>query len=229
MKNLDQIAVEVSKLINDYSTANPEYNFTRWCKSDLIHYAEDAIMMLSMLMPKKFTKVMDIPLSAGNVQIVPDDCTKITKILGVKDKFGVLSSITSSGDDRLSALFTNVCAAAVDSSVYKMTGYSSEETSDKVYFVQPPVLASQLPVSVTVICTAAPSDIDKDYTPASWMHNAIVEWMQYRAYSSEDESTSSPQVAATHLEHFYAIIANFKQAETEMTLSSKGTTNATGQ
>jgi hypothetical protein len=51
--------------------------------------------------------------------------------------------------------------------------------------------------------------------------------MQYRAYSSEDESQSSPQVAATHLEHFYAIIANIKQAEKELMPAGKGVPNAT--
>jgi hypothetical protein len=227
MRTLDQIATEVSKLVNDSYDTNPEYNFTRWKKSELIHYAEDALSMIASLFPKKFTTLVDIPLVAGTVQTISDDYIPMTKVIGSKDKFGTNASIVPGGDDRLGAIFADVCAEAVGSSEYTMTGYSMEESSNKVFYVRPPVLASQLPVTATVICAVAPIVMGTDYVPPSWTHNAVLEWMQYRAYSSEDESASSPAVAATHLEHFYAIIANIKQAEKELMPSNGGAPNAT--
>lgn len=232
MGTLSDIAVEVSKLINDYDDCNPEYNYTRWSKQELIHYAQDAIIMIFMLNPKKFTKPSTIPLVEGAVQTLPEGCVLMTKLLGILDESGAISSVAPNGDDRLGTLFTNVCAKSVTSSDYKyeLETYSIEETSDNIFIVEPPVPASALPLDASVICASAPVNVDRDYIVPPWMHNLIIEWMQYRAYSSEDESTYSSDNAKTHLEHFYSIIGNFKQAEQMMMSSTKkGAANAVAQ
>lgn len=230
MRNLASIAEEVAKLVNDFNHCDSEYNFTRWTKQELIHYAEDAIVTLFTLLPSKFTEVVDVPLQAGTVQKLPADCVKITKVLGITDGCGALSSIASNGDDRLGSLFSQTCSESVSPSEYEITGYSIEETSDNIFYVSPPVPKRALPLNVAVICSSMPSDMDKDFVPETWMHNMIVEWVQYRAYSSEDESTSSDDNAKMHLEHFYAMIANFRKAEETLTSSSKRqVTNATAK
>lgn len=232
MGTLSDLAVEVSKLINDSDDCNSEYNFTRWSKQELIHYAQDAINMIFMLYPKKFTKTTKVPLVAGIVQTLPEDCVLMTKLLGITDASGAISSIVSNGDDRLAALFTNGCSQPITSGSYKykIESYSYEETSDNIFYVKPPVPASALPLEVTVICSSAPDSADKDYVPESWMHNLIIEWMQYRAYSTEDESQSSDANAKMHLEHFYSIIGNYKTAEKMLKADmQRGAANATAQ
>ena len=229
METLSELALEVSRLINDSDDCNSEYNFTRWSRNELIHYAKDAITMIAMLYPKKFSKPSTVPLVKGTVQTLPDGCVLMTKLLGIADESGAISSVTPSGDDRLGALFTNECSKSV-SSIYNIESYSIEETSDTIFYVKPPVPASALPLDVTVICSSPPVNIGNDYEVPAWMHNLIIEWMQYRAYSSEDESTYSSETAKMHLEHFYSIIANYKQAEIMMMgASRRGAVNAVAQ
>lgn len=215
-RNFSALATEVSKLINDSQDCDEAYNFTRWSKSELIHYAADAVTMLFTLLPQKFTDLSSVPLRAGIVQKLPAHCTKVTKVLGIEDSCGALSSIAPNGDDRLGSLFTNSCASSVASNFkYGLSGFSLEETSDNLFYVQPPVPSEALPLNVSVICSVAPDieEMDGDFVAAPWMHNMLIEWMQYRAYGSEDESVNSNQVAKSHLEHFYAQVSNFRKAE----------------
>lgn len=226
MTTLSQIAQEASKLLNDSDNCDSEYNFTRWSRSELVEYAKDAILMIAMLYPKKFNKPVEITLSPGTVQCLPDSCIKLTKLLGVVDESGTISSIVSSGDDRLGSLFSEVCAESVDPSNYKIESYSYEESADNIFYVQPPVPNGSEPVVVSALC-ASPPDLSKEdskYEPAGWMHNLIIEWILYRAYSSEDESSSSSNNAKMHLEHFYTIMGNYVNAQER--LMSTGNTNA---
>lgn len=222
MKTLADIAVEASKLLNDSQECNDEYNFTRWSKSDLVHYAQDAITMIAMLYPKKFTTSVNVTLTKGVVQKLPTGCTKLTKILGVVDSTGAISSIATSGDDRLGTLFQKMCAESITSSNYQISSYSFEETSDNIFYVQPPVPSGD-PIVVSVICSQVPDldDTGSSYTPEGWMHNMIIEWILYRAYSSEDESNTSDANAKSHLEHFYTILGNYYNAQEKLTESSK--------
>lgn len=203
-----KIAEEASKLLNDSYDCDPEYNFTRWSQSDLVEYAKDALVMLTMLYPKKFTKVKTITLRKGKVQYLDDGCT-LVKVIGDKDS-GVSSSIASAANERLMELFPSGCREPLTPEDYEVESFSIEESSDSIFYVQPPAPVAGIEIEVIVSCP--PDFNDKDYVIPTWAHNAVIEWMLYRAYSSEDESVQNINNADMHLKHFYTIVSNYMQA-----------------
>lgn len=223
-----KLAEEASKLLNDSYNCDPQYNFTRWSKDELIHYAKDAISMIVSLHPKKFTNCVEIELQEGSVQKLPENCTLLTKVIGSPNSIAAPSSIAVNTDDRLANLFNDSCSQAVISvNDYEIESYSIEETSDNIFYVKPPVPKTLEPFKINVLCVEYPDTSDSDYCPETWMHNAIIEFMQYRAYSSEDESVTSASNANLHLEHFYSIIRNHVTAENRLSAQGGLDSNAT--
>lgn len=223
--SFEDIAKEASKLLNDSDHCDSEYDFTRWSKNELAHYAQDAVSMIFMLSPKKFTECKTITLSQGNVQKLPSGCTKLTKVLGVKSDSSATSSIVPATNERLGELFPSGCSESLNPNNYAVSGYSLEPSSDNIFYVDPPVPVDG--IEVQVICACEPDTHSSDYQPEGWMHNAIIEWVLYRAYSSEDEATQGANMATMHLQHFYTIMENFVKVQ-EMLSSSPQVANLGG-
>lgn len=211
MKTFENIALEVSKLLLDASDCDPSYNFTRWSKNDLIHYAQDAIVMLSTLKPDWFSELKVVELEPGRVQEIKEGCDKIIKIIGVHGSVDADSPIASTVNDRLSGIFPSSCSESVSAQDYEIDSYTIEPKAKNIFYVSPPVPADG-PVLVDIICSGVPEFTD-DYVIPNWMHNLVIEWMMYRAYISEEESSGAEGAAQIHLSHFYSMIGNIRQAD----------------
>lgn len=214
MATFDSLASEVSKLLNDYNDcADTAYNFTRWSKSDLIHYAKDAIITLSLLNPSWFAELKTITLRPGRVQQVPVSCTTLVKVIGVSGSVDADSPIASTVNGRLGGIFPSGCAGSTTSKDYKLLDYTMEAKAKNIFYVNPPVPDDGGEVKLDVICSAAPDTDDKDYEVLPWMHNLVVEWMLYRAFISDEENAIAEGRASQHLQYFYTMINNIKAAE----------------
>ena len=211
MKTFEDIALEVSKLLLDAQDCDPSYNFTRWSKNDLIHYAQDAIVMISGLKPDEFSELKVIELNPGRVQEIKEGCDTIVKVIGVHGSVDADSPIASTANDRLSGIFPSTCAESVTSANYELLSYTIEPKAKGIFYVNPPVPADGT-VSVDVICSGTPEFTD-DYMIPSRIHNLVIEWMMYRAYISEEESSGAEGASQLHLRHFYAMLQNLQQAD----------------
>lgn len=212
MSNFDQLAFEVSKLLLDSNDCGDGPNFVRWSKNDLIHYAKDAIIMISLLKPDWFSELKVMTAQPGRVQTVPEGCDKLLKVIGVHGSVDADSPIASTVNERLGGIFPSNCTQALTAKDYKLSGYTIEGASKNIFYVEPPVPADG-EVKLDIICTSSPDTSDKDYVIPNWMHNLAVEWMMYRAYLSEEESSGAEAAAQLHLQHFYAMIGNISQAD----------------
>jgi hypothetical protein len=84
---------------------------------------------------------------------------------------------------------------------------------EKTFIVSPPVPAGT-PVKIKIQCYENPkvgAAVDAIPIDGKW-HNAILEWMRYRALAVDEESTSSFTRAQFHLQHFYQIIGLSRDA-----------------
>lgn len=209
-KQFQDIAREASKLLNDSYDCDPQYDFTRWSQTELVHYAKDGLRMIASLYPKKFTTTKTITLKKGKVQVLEDGC-RIMKVLGAKGGEAT-SSIANAVSERLAELFPGGCSESLtqDADDYEVESFSIEETSESVFYVYPPAPRAGIEIDVIVFCYP---DVDnKDFVVPVWAHNAIIEWVLYRAYSSEDESAQNVSNASTHLQHFYSMLQNIIQS-----------------
>lgn len=212
MSNFKDIAFEVSKLLLDSSDCGTGVNFVRWSENDLIHYAKDAIIQISILKPDWFSEVKIMTARPGRVQQAPSGCDKVLKVLGVSGSVDADSPIASTVNERLSGIFPSKCSQSLNSKNYKLSGYTIEGLSRTVFYVDPPVPVDG-EVKLDILCTSVPDTNDKDFNIPSWAHNLIVEWMMYRAYLAEEESSGSEGSSQLHLQHFYAMIGNITQAD----------------
>jgi hypothetical protein len=205
MTTLYDLAKEASKLLNDSQHCDGEYDFTRWSQAELAAYGNMGMAMLFSLVPKKFTKLVEVTLKPGAIQELPAGCSKVVKVLNTNGA-AASSSIANGTNDRIANLFKDSCLGAVDSfAEYVVKNYSLEETSDNIFYVSPPVPMTEAPVKVNVICHSMPDNDPRKTEIAPWAWNAIIEWMLYRAYQSEDESQNSLNQMETHLKNFYVI------------------------
>ena len=211
MNTFDHIAKEVSKLLLDSSDCDDAYNFTRWSKNDLIHYAQDAIRMLVILKPDWFSELKVVDLEPGRVQEIKDGCEKIIKIIGVHGSVDADSPIASTVNDRLSGIFPSNCSESVTSKDYELQSYTIEPKAKNIFYVSPPVPADG-EVSLDVICSGTP-DMTNDYVIPNWAHNLVIEWVMYRAYISEEESSGAEGASQLHLSHFYGMLQRLERAD----------------
>ena len=220
-KTLFDLAKEASRLLNDSEHCDGEYDFTRWSQLELANYGSNAIVLAHTIYPEKFTKVVEMELVKGRVQTLPEGCSKIVKVLGtIDDMTGTVPSTATSSDDRLLNIFpTRECSGPVVSKTsgrYVVKNFSLEETSDNIFYVDPPVPSSEKPYEIQVICSA-PLDPDLKKTQISaWLWNPIIEFMLYRAYQSEDESQNSSNQMQLHFRNFFSMIQLYKETETGM-------------
>jgi hypothetical protein len=213
MTTLYDIAKDVSKLLNDSQHCDGEYDFTRWSQHELATYGKMGMAMLFSLVPKKFTNLVQIELKPGSVQNLPEGCTKIVKLLNMNG-IDATSSIAKHTDDRITSLFSNNCGAvSYFNGLYEVKSYSLEETSDNVFYVTPPVPHSEDKLVVNAICYQMKDINLKETNIEPWAWNAIIEWMLYRAYQSEDESSNSLTQMETHLKNFYTMVELLNRTE----------------
>lgn len=211
MKNLDDIAREVAKLLLDADDCNPDYDFTRWSRNDLKHYAVDGIIMIASLMPDRFSEWKTIALRPGRIQYIPEECETLLKIIGVHGSVDADSPIASTANERLSGIFPSRCSTPLNARDYKLQDYTIETKSKRLFYVSPPVPADG-EVLLDVICASIPT-VDEDYKVPSWAHNLLVEWMLYRAHLAQEETEGAETTAANHLGYFYSMLNNMTRAD----------------
>lgn len=217
-KSLFDLAKEASRLLNDSEHCDGEYDFTRWSQLELANYGASAIVLAHTIYPEKFTKVVQMELVKGRIQTLPEGCSKVVKVLGtVDDLTGTVPSTATSADDRLLSVFPKRdCSGSVGFNTkggYVVKNFSLEESSDTIFYVDPPVPFSEKPYEINIICSA-PLEPDLKKTPiAAWLWNPIIEFMLYRAYQSEDESQNSTTQMQIHFKNFFSMVQLYKDTE----------------
>lgn len=175
------------------------------------------------------------------------------------------SSLTRKVDGALLAAFSGLecpasCGVGSGTADYSVSGFSATSTDPNHFYVDPPVPDDGKDHSVKIICLQEPADIPASdiANPVSdiasnkravdmggvggtvikpnKMHNAIVEWMLYRAYTVDMESQESDTEMRFHLRHFYDILgisakvdAAIANGKTTTQQSTAGNSSGQGQ
>lgn len=225
MPSLEDFIIDASKALKDYEGCDG-HNFVRWSKSELKQYAMDGLGLLYSLYPRKFQSIQEIELQKGKLQELPEGYTTLVKVFGVQRDDGAIASIASSTNTRISDLFQHECAigsGSMSASDYEITGYEIEELGDNIFYVEPPVPASEKPIKVKVLATKTPEVGDVTEIP-SWARALVLEWVLYRAYSVDSESQYDRETSKTHYANYTSLLSGFIQAQ--ILLESGATVNA---
>jgi hypothetical protein len=221
------LILEVSRLLND---AEPGYAHIRWPRTDLLEYLNDAQRQVYLYRPELYANTSELTLMPGTRQgPLPDGC-QLQKIIGSTGDAGRARKV----DDGLLQAFADTGCAPVSACVdYRVRGYSFTPQDPQFFFVDPPVPDDGGTYSVALVCQQSPEPItlaqlddvdprnDRLVTPAR-MHNALVEWMLYRAYSVDMESAQSFAKQEAHRQHFYAMLGVSEAKERLVAVSQAG-------
>ncbi|NML34515.1 phage adaptor protein [Paraburkholderia antibiotica] len=206
------IALEVAKLLSD---AEPGHKFTRWTKAELIEYANDAALQITQLRALEFSQPHKLELVAGARQTLPAGGIFFSRVAGTYDAYGRVvgqPSATDSAATRIAANWFEPIVCRTPTRDYIVRSYSLDPDDQGAFYVDPPVPPGAK-VEALVVYTAEPEAAGKDGAlgvPGVY-HNAVIEWMLYRAYSKDTESATDATRASEHLKLFTDLMGAAEQ------------------
>lgn len=231
-KSVSSVIWELAGLLNDREVG---FEHVRWSKADLLEYINDAIMQAFLVRPQLFSHVETMTLVPGSLQTVPEGCN-LQKILGADGA----SSPARKLDENMLAIYAGL-ACACSCGPYKIDGYSSNGSDPNSFWVDPPVPDDGEKHTATIQCMQEPDEIEAildgngniiGFKPDTLqikgkLHNAVIEWCLYRAYSVDMESPQSDRKMQFHLRHFYEMLGLDSKITDKLVAEQMGKTKAT--
>lgn len=212
-KAVASVIDEVAGLLNDRESG---FEHVRWSEPDLLEHMNDAIMQAYLVRPQLFAHTETVALVPGSRQTLPNGCT-LQRVAGGAGS-GASTKPARKLDESLLAIYGDL-ACSCSCSGWNLDGFTSNASDPNTFYVDPPVPDDGQKHEATIVCLQEPSEITASksadgsytYTPADLpikgkLHNAVVEWMLYRAYSVDMESSQSDRKMAFHLRHFYEML-----------------------
>lgn len=213
MSTAGALAREVAQLLNDLE---PEFEHTRWSREELIEYANDGVAQIAMLRPEVVARQESLTLRPGARQALPEDATRFFRVEGTLDRYGRLVGQPSKIDGRIARLARAWFAplSCPRTGEYVVASFEFDEAHPRVFYVEPPVPPGK-PVRVVVSLARVPDTFGAD-APIPLdrrFHNALIEWMLYRAFSKDQDSAPDAALSASHLRHFYDMLGLSRQSD----------------
>lgn len=193
------LALEVARLLND---AEPGHEFVRWHKSELIEYANDAATQITLWRADEFSQARTIDLQPGSRQVMPDGFMFFNRVIATIDQYGVEHGqppLTDYRAARVASIWFEPACDTESGQPYVIQSYSIDSDDDHAFYVYPPVPVGAK-VKAIVACVVLPEHVDaKTALPINAIyHNAVIEWMLYRAFSKDTESAADAMRATEH-------------------------------
>ncbi|QUO23831.1 hypothetical protein KEH57_09530 [Burkholderia cenocepacia] len=217
MTTVRSLVDEVSALLND---AEPDFANIRWTRDEVREYATDAALQVATLRPELFEHTETLMLSPGERQSLPDD-TMFERIDGTLNDKGELMGRPYRADATVSRVasrwfgdWSSRCACCVEARTYVLESWTFDPAIPSTFFVAPPVPPGK-PVRVLAVLSRVPAATDEDDAIAidPRFHNALIEFMLYRAFSKDEDSQASVARSERHKQHFYEMLGLQRQAE----------------
>lgn len=212
----------------------PGYEHTRWTVEELAEYLTGAIAQLAALRPTLFTAFVDITLAAGAVQSVPADYTELVDItLNINADGSEGTPITKASFSAARALGRPACANARDG--YEVRSFTTHPDNDTFFYVDPPApLQSPMPkvralvrLAPNVITLPTDSVVMVNTTPETY-REALKDWMLYRAFAKDTESTDSFQKSQAHYKAFMQFVGSPPRDKDAVPVAATGRENVNG-
>ncbi len=207
----------------------------RWTEPELADYLTGGIAQMAALKPTLFTVFQPIRLGPGVVQSVPGGVSELIDILynlnsdGTQGKSITLGSFTAAR-----ALGRSSCSLT-DSGNYEVRSATIHPDNDTYFYVDPPVpnvppfpaIWALLRLAPTVVTSAADAIVMAN-TTAETYREALKDWMLYRAFAKDSESSESFQKSQAHYKAFMQFLGVPPRDKDAVPVASQaGVSNAT--
>ncbi|WP_346779496.1 DUF6682 family protein [Burkholderia sp. Ac-20345] len=203
---------EVAALLNDDEEG---FEFTHWTESDLVEYANDAAIQITQWRVSEFSKPHTIDLVAGARQTLPADALAFYRVAGTVDRYGRTIGQPSATDvaaTRIAANWFESLACRRSTGDYVVRSFSFDSDDQTSFYVDPPVPPGKK-VQAVVVYASVPdrAEVDGALSVPPIYHNAVIEWMLYRAYGKDTESATDAMRSTEHHTTFNNMMAAAQQ------------------
>lgn len=190
-----------------------DLEYVRWTKDDLANYLTDAVAVMSALKPTLFTVFVPLRLAPGAVQSVPGEYTELIDVIYNLNSDGSQGEYVSQGSFTAArALGRSACTPTYGDG-YVVRSYTVHPENDTYYIVDPPVPVVNPMPAVWALVRRAPNVIVAETdevvmantTPETY-RSALLEWMLYRAFARDTESSDSFTKSQAHYKAFYQFL-----------------------
>lgn len=227
MATANALLIKTARDLNDYTDNNPNKQFQRWGKEQLLSYWNEALCLMYTFNPSKFKCVRVAKLSYG-INTSFDDCKRVLSIIGVSDKDGnVLYEVEQDKGDKTlkwGGYRPINCPRVEHTKDFKLKGYRIASDKDGSIFVNPPIPFGK-DVYIKYMCEVPPepmdlADLDAEVGTEDCSDvSAGIHWALFRALMVDEESQSSTVLADKHLQLF------LKLCEVKVTLNKESNYN----
>lgn len=152
----------------------------------LMEFINDGLCFIYQMRPEAFAASRILKGKLGSVQCVDDCCDRLLSVDAIVDACGNSLDIIRQGSTKMAALFDKA-PINQHARTYKIRSNVENE-----FEVHPPILEDE-DVFFRVTCTSPPDAVTSltDDVPGCTHHEALLNYVFYRAYAVESESETS--------------------------------------
>lgn len=211
---VEDLIVRVSRQLGDYSDADDASRFVAYSRATLLDYYNEAVQQLVANRPDTMAKTVELTLSPGSLQTLPEPYTGLVKIeLNVNGAGAEAEQILPADEYFSKVLGSKTCFAkkcVTAQGDYAVRGFTKSAFTDMEFTVSPPVPPGTAPRVKAVVLTGA-TKVCASETSECVAFNpiyaaAVTEWMLYRAWGSDAEIVGGANAAAIHFRAFFQMI-----------------------
>jgi hypothetical protein len=207
------MALVASSLFRAASYELADLDYVRWTKEHLAEYLTDAIAVASALKPTLFSVFEPLRLAIGPLQAVPGEFTELIDILYNLHQDGTHGEPISQGSFTAARALGRSACTPINGANYVVRSYTVHPENDTYFIVDPPVPAVEpLPIvwallrrAPNVITVETDGVVMANTTPETY-RAALLDWMLYRAFATDTESSDSFQRSQAHYKAFYQFL-----------------------
>lgn len=208
------VASAVAEILQDYDTGTDAPAGITWTTNELIRWVNDAQRAVALVRPDSTSVVNNIELVDGTKQSLPTGGLRLLSIVrntgsdGTTIGRAVMGPVAREVKDSFDPDWHTADAKTTTKE------YLFDDREPTVFWVSPPAVAgqqleaiwSQVPAEVTVLENDDLSVTDV-YVPA------LQEWMLYRCFSRDAETTPNYARAGNHMRNFFNILGVKMQSD----------------
>lgn len=181
----------------------------------ILDYLNEAQNELYALNPRAYLKSVVAKLDESDLQ-QPCCCDILYSVDAVTDAHGNFKAEAKEVDSSASGAFGKKnCKRKSDS-----RSYSRIKDSDNQFTVQPPVNPNEN-VYMRLTCSVKPEPFDEESEIDETHYAALLDYVLYRLFLAETESTSSQQKAVLYFKQFQSNIITKEQVRRQAVLGQK--------
>lgn len=186
--------------------SDPEH--VRWPESELADYLTGAVAQMAALKPSLFSSFLNLRLAPGEIQTVPAEFTELLDIIYNVNPDGTAGPTITQGSFTAARALGRLSCTYTYGGGYVVRSFTTHPNNDTFFYVDPAVPAdvaatvrALVRLAPNVITSAADAVVMVNTTPETY-REALKDWVLYRAFAKDVESSDSFNRSQAHYKAF---------------------------